>query len=301
MAGFIYVLSNPAFDGLLKIGKSAVDPAEERVAALYSTGVPAPFKLEFYAFVENYDEVEREVHRILAESRPNPSREFFCISVTDVVEVIRYASEVIYERAIFEQPSSPPDFPSSGAREGFVLTLPTEADLSEAWRYDWTLFRSEASWVQNLQEMTPAERVEIIKFHGRHWEIFELVCRDEVLITYSPYPDPNDSNCNFDGMNNSKNFASSEITLVKKLIDAVRFIRSEGGGFFKIRCDDTSDVFQKRLFLYLVSSPYVLSVWRVPHEPFYGRPTDEPQGCFIRVEVESPNFDLFQSTLRNKV
>jgi hypothetical protein len=44
--GFVYVLSNPAMPGLLKVG-STVGPVEKRAAGLSRmTGVPEPFKIE---------------------------------------------------------------------------------------------------------------------------------------------------------------------------------------------------------------------------------------------------------------
>ena len=46
MAGFVYIMSNPAFPQLLKIGKSGKDPTGDRVKELNQTGVPEPFKVE---------------------------------------------------------------------------------------------------------------------------------------------------------------------------------------------------------------------------------------------------------------
>ena len=58
MAGFVYVMSNPAFDGRVKIGKSIKDPTADRVSELNNTtAVPEPFKVEYYCYVENFDEV----------------------------------------------------------------------------------------------------------------------------------------------------------------------------------------------------------------------------------------------------
>ena len=78
MNSFIYVLSNKSFgDGRSKIGISAQDPTSQRVNELYSTGVPEPFKVEYYAFVEDYKRGEKIVHSRLDEKRPNKTREFF--------------------------------------------------------------------------------------------------------------------------------------------------------------------------------------------------------------------------------
>ena len=54
MAGFVYVMSNPGFDGRVKIGKSIKDPTMDRVEELNSTtSVPEPFKVEYYCYVDN--------------------------------------------------------------------------------------------------------------------------------------------------------------------------------------------------------------------------------------------------------
>ena len=43
MANIVYVLSNPATPGLLKIGSTNEDSVENRMSDLYTTGVPCPF------------------------------------------------------------------------------------------------------------------------------------------------------------------------------------------------------------------------------------------------------------------
>jgi hypothetical protein len=77
MAGFVYVMSNPAFPNLIKIGKSKKDPTNDRVSELNQTGVPEPFKVEYYAFVGDNDGLETYIHSIFSENRPNSKREFF--------------------------------------------------------------------------------------------------------------------------------------------------------------------------------------------------------------------------------
>ena len=89
MAGFIYIMSNSAFPNLIKIGKSKKDPTIDRVHELNQTGVPEPFKVEYYAFVEDEDYIERAVHEELASQRPNKSREFFSVKVHDAIRTVR--------------------------------------------------------------------------------------------------------------------------------------------------------------------------------------------------------------------
>lgn len=89
MAGFVYVMTNQAFPSLVKIGRSSRDPTIDRVSELNQTGVPFPFKVEYYAFVSDAERVESLVHLALAKFRPNKSREFFEISVADAIFYIR--------------------------------------------------------------------------------------------------------------------------------------------------------------------------------------------------------------------
>ena len=94
MAGFVYIMSNPAFPNLLKIGKSKKDPTTDRVNELNQTGVPEPFKVEYYAFVEDEDYLERVVHQKFASKRPNKNREFFSLDCVEAIDAIRQLSEV---------------------------------------------------------------------------------------------------------------------------------------------------------------------------------------------------------------
>jgi hypothetical protein len=89
LAGFIYIMSNPAFPDLLKIGKSKKDPTQDRVSELNQTGVPEPFRVEYYAFVENEDALETLAHIYFSAKRPNKKREFFSIDCAVAINTIR--------------------------------------------------------------------------------------------------------------------------------------------------------------------------------------------------------------------
>jgi hypothetical protein len=85
----VYVLTNPAMPGLVKIGRTSTEEAVTRIAQLYSTGVPFPFKLEFACKVENPDEVEQALHRAFAPNRVNPRREFFSIEPDQAIAILK--------------------------------------------------------------------------------------------------------------------------------------------------------------------------------------------------------------------
>jgi len=98
MAGFVYVMSNPAMPGLVKIGKSDKDPSGDRARELRTTGVPYPFKVEYFAFVEGHHELEKTLHSFFAKHRVDKDREFFRISPDVVIEAIKSRVKVLYEK-----------------------------------------------------------------------------------------------------------------------------------------------------------------------------------------------------------
>jgi Meiotically up-regulated gene 113 len=85
----VYVLSNPAMPGMVKIGKTNQNDPNTRVAQLYTTGVPVPFTVEFACRVDNPDEVESAMHTAFAPQRVNPRREFFEIDPEQAVAVLK--------------------------------------------------------------------------------------------------------------------------------------------------------------------------------------------------------------------
>lgn len=101
--GFVYVLSNPAMPGLVKIGRTVKIPTE-RAAEFNTTGVPAPFEVAFYCIVEDAESLETRIHDELAGSRQAYDREFFRVDVTEAIAVIaRVAVDV--EHTWYRSPS----------------------------------------------------------------------------------------------------------------------------------------------------------------------------------------------------
>jgi hypothetical protein len=106
MPGFVYVMSNPSFvPGRVKIGKSDRDPEKYRRDELHTTGVPEPFHVEYYAFVEDHDGLEQALHRIFSAQRVYSAREFFDVPTHLVVLEIRKNAEVFYEKKCYSDPA----------------------------------------------------------------------------------------------------------------------------------------------------------------------------------------------------
>ena len=108
MAGFVYIMSNPAFPDLIKIGMSKKDPTKDRVSELNQTGVPQPFKVEYYAYVEDESLLERLLHQKFEDERPNKNREFFstnpAIAINTLKELASIHSPIKYEEIYFLTP-----------------------------------------------------------------------------------------------------------------------------------------------------------------------------------------------------
>lgn len=76
--GVVYLLTNPAMPGLVKIGKTT-SAAKVRMDNLYSTGVPVPFTCVIAVEVKDFNAVENALHIAFGPNRVNPRREFFKI------------------------------------------------------------------------------------------------------------------------------------------------------------------------------------------------------------------------------
>lgn len=87
--GFVYVLTNPAIPGLVKIGMTDQNDVSVRVGQLYTTGVPVPFTIEFAGSVEDPAKVEQAFHIAFGPHRINPKREFFRIQPEQAIAILK--------------------------------------------------------------------------------------------------------------------------------------------------------------------------------------------------------------------
>jgi hypothetical protein len=79
MVDVVYVLTNEAMPGLVKIGITNGDVAT-RLKQLDTTGTPLPFECFYAAEVKDAIVVERAIHRAFGDHRVRQNREFFKIS-----------------------------------------------------------------------------------------------------------------------------------------------------------------------------------------------------------------------------
>jgi len=73
--GYVYVMENPLFPGLLKIGQTSNTP-EER-AKNFDTGLPKPWTVVCAVQLYEYKELEKTLHNLFSFRRLKKDREFF--------------------------------------------------------------------------------------------------------------------------------------------------------------------------------------------------------------------------------
>jgi len=86
--GIVYVLTNPAMPGLVKIGKTSRGSVDARLSELYTTGVPVPFECSFAGRIEDESKIERAFHTAFGPYRINSKREFFQIEPEQAIALL---------------------------------------------------------------------------------------------------------------------------------------------------------------------------------------------------------------------
>lgn len=94
--GFIYILVNPSYGKLIKIGKTTKDPEDRAKELSAATGVPTPFYVAYYEAVSDCDGAERFVHASLQQKgfRLSESKEFFDAPLKEAILVVQEASSL---------------------------------------------------------------------------------------------------------------------------------------------------------------------------------------------------------------
>ena len=142
--GIVYVLSNPAMEGYLKIGKTQGDTPNDviaRMQTLDDTPVSLPFDCEYAAVVEDYGRVELALHKTFGENRVRENREFFegipPFRVKAVLELLQHIDVTPDPTETYEDIDSGkirrrPRFRISqaGISDGFVLEWADDPELT---------------------------------------------------------------------------------------------------------------------------------------------------------------------------
>lgn len=197
----VYVLSNPAMPGLVKIGYTTQDDANTRIGQLYTTGVPVPFELEFACKVRNPEEVERALHIAFAPHRINPKREFFRIDASQAIAILKLLHVEDATHEIEQQPSNIDQESIAAARQikaarpnlNFEeMGIPPGAELSCVRNGRIAIVSSPRKVVYEGEEssLTAATRkalsLEYSVAPGPHWTYQGRLLRDIYDETYGP-------------------------------------------------------------------------------------------------------------------
>jgi len=105
MPEIVYVLTNEAMPGIVKIGRTSGN-VQERMRSLFSTSLPLPFECAYAAEVADSTFVERTLHALFSDHRISPNREFFRLTPEKVIIALRLAQhrDVTPSTGVFESP-----------------------------------------------------------------------------------------------------------------------------------------------------------------------------------------------------
>lgn len=91
--GFVYFLSHPLMPNIYKIGFTDAHPQFRVDQLSASTSCPVPFDLAACFGCENAHSVEQQIHAELDAYRVNDSREFFKLTASHALHVLREYAE----------------------------------------------------------------------------------------------------------------------------------------------------------------------------------------------------------------
>src|SRR5688572_30455018 len=100
--GMVYVLTNPAMPGIVKIGLTTRLKIEDRLRELFTTSVPVPFKCEFACQVDDCSKVENALHKAFRPYR-FPQREFFKIEPEQAIAILQLFEKKIITAEINQE------------------------------------------------------------------------------------------------------------------------------------------------------------------------------------------------------
>lgn len=124
MPEIVYVLTNEAMPGLVKLGMTNGDLAT-RIRQLFQTNIPLPYELFYACEVANAAYVESQLHDAFGDHRVSRNREFFRIAPERVraALLIGALKEVRLGDEVFETPEDKADVVAAKRRTRFLLSM----------------------------------------------------------------------------------------------------------------------------------------------------------------------------------
>jgi hypothetical protein len=96
--GYVYLLTNVAMPGYVKIGFTAQEDWTVRLKQLDTTSTPLPFECFYVAKVPDCRKLERTLHYVFGEKRARSSREFFTTDpdlAKAIIELVAIKEEAV--------------------------------------------------------------------------------------------------------------------------------------------------------------------------------------------------------------
>ena len=124
MAEIVYILTNEAMPGLIKIGKTNGD-LSERIRGLFQTGVPLAFELFFACEVKEATFVERQLHEAFGDHRVSKNREFFRLAPERARAALRLAmiNEIKLDDQVYPTQEDKADVEAAKRRTRFQFSI----------------------------------------------------------------------------------------------------------------------------------------------------------------------------------
>ncbi len=165
--GSVYVLSNRAMQGYIKIGLTevgTVGSVVQRMKQLNSTGVPLPFDCEHASAVADAPAVEKALHEAFGDYQVNPKKEFFLgLAPFRVTALLR----------LFEiEDVTPPSGQTDTAEDG-----PTKEPPKPPFRFDAVDIPNGATlqWADDPEKECQVDSDKTyVLYEGRRWAISTL-------------------------------------------------------------------------------------------------------------------------------
>ena len=90
--GKVYILTNDAMPGIIKIGITEMETIEERMKSLDNTSVPKPFRFYYAIETDKYKEIEKLMHNAFSKFRIRNNREFFEMDAENAVAALKISN-----------------------------------------------------------------------------------------------------------------------------------------------------------------------------------------------------------------
>lgn len=103
--GKVYILTNDAMPGIIKIGITDMDTIEDRMKSLDNTSVPKPFRFHYAIETGKHREIEKLMHNAFSKFRIRDNREFFEMDAESAVAALKIsgASEIKQKNEMIDE------------------------------------------------------------------------------------------------------------------------------------------------------------------------------------------------------